>query len=93
LRPENRRHLVERGTVFYLHSDLDSLLERTRKDRSRPLLNAEEAPDVVLQRLLQQRDPVYRETADYIIDTAHNSIRHVIKAIIGHLKAERNSSG
>lgn len=93
LREANRRHLKERGTVFYLSSDLDSLLERTRKDRNRPLLNADEPPEHVLQRLLGERDPLYRETADHVIDTTRNSIRHVIKAIIGHLKADSNASG
>jgi shikimate kinase len=32
LREQNRRHLIERGTTFYLYTDLQSLLERTRKD-------------------------------------------------------------
>lgn len=90
LREANRRHLRERGVVFYLYSDLASLLERTRKDRNRPLLNGEEPPGQVLQRLLQERDPLYRRTAHHVIDTADSSIRLVIKAIIGRLKSERS---
>lgn len=87
LRAENRRHLAERGTVFYLHTDLDCLLERTRKDKNRPLLHAEESPEVILKRLMDERDPLYRKTADHIIDTGRSSIRGVIKAIISCLKA------
>ena len=82
LRKQNRRHLSERGTAIYLYSDLDSLLERTRKDRNRPLLHGDESPEVVLRKLMDERDPLYRETADHIIDTGGSSIRGVIKAII-----------
>jgi shikimate kinase len=89
LREQNRRHLIERGTTFYLYTDLQSLLERTRKDKNRPLLHGEESPEVILQRLMEERDPLYRKTADHIIDTGKTSIRGVIKAIIGCL--ENNS--
>lgn len=87
LRKENRQHLVERGITFYLYSNLDDLLERTRKDKNRPLLHGEEPPEVILQRLMEERDPLYRQTADYVIDTGNSSIRGVIKAIMGHLNA------
>ena len=85
LREENRSHLAERGTVFYLYTDLDSLLERTRKDKNRPLLHGDEPPELVLKRLMDERDPLYRQTADHVIDTGNSSIRAVIKAIIGCL--------
>ncbi len=86
LREENRRHLAERGTTFYLYSDLDSLLERTHKDKNRPLLHGEESPEAVLKRLMDERDSLYRQTADHIIDTGNSSIHGVIKAIIGCLE-------
>ena len=86
LNPENRNHLINRGTVFYLKSSLKTLIERTGKDKNRPLLQAEEPAEVILQRLLDQRGPLYEETAEYIIETANNSIHSVIQAIIKHLK-------
>jgi shikimate kinase len=85
LRQENRDRLTNRGMVIYLQSDLDSLLERTQKDRNRPLLHGDEPPDVILSRLLKEREPLYREVADFVIHTEHNSIRSVIKAIIDRL--------
>lgn len=93
LREQNRRHLSERGTCIYLYSDLSSLLERTRKDKNRPLLHGEEEPEVILKRLMQQRDPLYRKTADHIVDTGNNSIRGVIKAIIGCLDENTGKTG
>ena len=81
----NRKCLKSRGTVFYLSSDLASLIERTHKDKNRPLLHGEEPPEVIITRLIEQRDPLYRETADHIIDTSNDSLRHVIQAIISYL--------
>ena len=86
LRQQNRKYLAERGTTFYLYSDLESLLERTLKDKNRPLLHGEESPEIILKRLMDERDPLYRQAADHIIDTGNSSIRGVIKAIIGCLE-------
>ena len=83
---ENRNHLINRGTVFYLKSNLNTLIERTSKDKSRPLLQADEPAEIILKRLLEERGPLYEETADYIIETANNSIHGVIQAIIKSLE-------
>jgi shikimate kinase len=82
LNKTNRENLVNRGTVIYLNSSLKSLLKRTHKDKNRPLLHDKESPEAILTRLMEQRDPLYRETADHIIDTSNNSIHGVIQAII-----------
>jgi len=86
LNAENRNHLVNRGTVFYLKSNLQTLVERTGKDKNRPLLQTGEPAETTLKNLLEQRGPLYEETADYVIETANNSIHSVIQAIIKHLK-------
>lgn len=89
LSEDNRQHLSERGTVIYLSSSLQSLVERTCKDKNRPLLQSEESPETIITRLLEQRDPLYRQTAHFIIDTSNSSIRNVIKAIIKRLNTAR----
>ena len=86
LSAENRNHLINRGTVFYLKSNLSTLIERTSKDKNRPLLHADEPAETILKRLLDQRGPLYEETADHVIETANNSIHSVIQAIINTLK-------
>lgn len=85
LSAENRSALAQGGFVVYLHSDLNSLVERTSKDRSRPLLQSTQDPRSVLSSILQQREPLYRDTADFIVDTSNTSIRNVIQAIIGQI--------
>lgn len=83
---ENRNHLINRGTVFYLKSNLKTLIERTSKDKNRPLLQTDEPIESILKHLLDERGPLYEETADYVIETANNSIHGVIQAIIKSLK-------
>lgn len=85
LKAENRQFLMSRGTTIYLFANIDTLLERTSKDRNRPLLQTED-PEVKLRELFEIRDPLYRETADIIIDTGKDSIRLAIKEILEKLQ-------
>lgn len=66
--PDNRRWLHERGWVVYLRTRVDTQLERTAKDKNRPLLQQAD-PRSVLTRLLQEREPYYLETAHLVVDT------------------------
>jgi len=86
LKPENRQFLMSRGTTIYLYANIDTLLERTSKDRNRPLLQTEN-PQAKLEELLEIRDPLYRETADIIIDTGKDSVRWALKEILEKLQA------
>lgn len=73
LTEENRRLLKQHGTVVYLRATLDELWRRTRHDRNRPLLQTAD-PRATLQQLLEQRDPLYRETAHIVVDTCNQSL-------------------
>lgn len=77
LREDNRRHLRERGFVIYLRAPLSLLVERTSRDHNRPLL-ATADPQERLRALLQEREPLYREVADLIIDTGNRTVRQVV---------------
>ena len=68
LATRNRQLLKQNGVVVYLSSTLEQLLERTRKDRKRPLLQVDD-PSEVLARLMKERDPLYREVADVILSS------------------------
>ena len=85
LKAENRQFLMSRGTIIYLYADIETLLERTSKDRNRPLLQTED-PQAVLKELFEIRDPLYRETADIIIDTGKDSARLALKEILEKLQ-------
>jgi len=86
LAEENRQHLKNRGIVIYLHSDIKHLLERVRHDKNRPLLQTED-PEAKLREIMQIREPLYRETADIIINTGQQSIRSVINVMLDKIKS------
>ena len=81
----NRNYLKTRGTVIYLSASIDLLLERTQRDRNRPLLQTEN-PRARLEELMQIREPLYREVADIVLETDNSSIRHTVNRIIKQLK-------
>ena len=85
LRPENRRALAGRGFVVYLHATVDEQARRTRKDRRRPLLQTDD-PAETLRELMEERDPLYREIADHIINTDECSPRTVAQRLIKELQ-------
>ncbi len=87
LAEENRRHLKERGTVVYLQASIEQLLKRTARDKNRPLLQTED-PRAKLEALMAEREPLYRETADIIINTEQRSLKGVIKEITRQLEQE-----
>lgn len=84
IRPANRERLKANGTVVYLHAEPATLRERTRKSRHRPLLNAPD-PLARLVLLYAQRDPLYREVADCVLE----SDRDHVARFAHDLEAER----
>ncbi len=84
IRPENRRALKSRGVVIYLRATAEELFERTRHDRSRPLLQTDN-PLEKLNQLLCERDRWYREVADIIIDTSRQSAQILVDILESRL--------
>lgn len=84
---ENRRALCSNGFVVYLYAPVEIQLERTLKDKRRPLLQRPDR-ETVLKGLLAERDPLYREMADLILDTHELSPRMVIAEIIRSIQAD-----
>lgn len=82
---ENRRCLRSRGSVVYLCADVDTLLERTRRDRHRPLLQTAD-PRGKIEELLRQREPLYREVADLVVNTERRSAAAVARDIAKRLR-------
>jgi len=90
LMPDNRKYLVQRGKVVYLHTTVAQQIKRTRRDQNRPLLQTAD-PKKKLQELFDIRDPIYRELADIIIDTDGRAIHSVCHEIIEHLHLKMQS--
>jgi len=77
---QNRDALKNRGFVIYLQASVEQLFERTSRDRRRPLLQTED-PRARLTELLQQREPLYEEIADLVVNTDRRSVRQVVDEI------------
>ena len=85
LRPANRQHLRDRGQVVYLNSSPDELFRRLRHDVKRPLLQVAD-PLGRLRDLHALRDPLYRETAHFIIETGRPSVATLVNMIVMQLE-------
>jgi shikimate kinase len=81
-----RALLRSTGTVIYLRAEPNDLWLRTRHDRNRPLLQAND-PLRRLMELREVRDPLYRETAHLIVDTGAQTIRSLVGRIERELRA------
>ena len=79
---ENRSHLGGRGYVVYLYTTVEQQLTRTQKGRERPLLEQGDRREI-LEELLQQRDPLYREIADLVVETDGRKVHSVVNEIVG----------
>lgn len=82
---ENRRCLAANGTVVYLHARPAHLWQRVRHDRNRPLL-ATPDPEKKLEELYAQRDPLYREIADVVMDTGRQSVQTLARELLARLE-------
>lgn len=85
LAEENRRQLAAHGNVVYLHARPGYLWQRVRHDRNRPLL-ATPDPQKRLESLYAERDPLYRETADVVLDTGKQSVQSLVKELLACLE-------
>jgi shikimate kinase len=81
LRPGNRAVLKDKGVVMYLRASPDQLYRRLKNDTKRPLLQVAD-PLQVLRDLYAVRDPLYRETAHYVIETGRPSLAMLVNKIL-----------
>ena len=77
---QNRELLARSGFVIYLRAAVEDLWSRTRHDKNRPLLQTENPLDR-LHELFVERDPLYREVADMIVDTGSQSLGSLVNKV------------
>lgn len=87
MNPDNRKLLRSRGFVVYLKSSVGALVQRTRHDRNRPLLQTDN-PEEVLKNLLNIREPLYLEIADLVIETEQVPVHRVVRKIMDKLEEQ-----
>ena len=85
IRPANRQRLRERGQVVYLRSSPEEVFRRVRHDGKRPLLQVDD-PLAKLRQLYADRDPLYRETAHFVIETGRPSVPTLVNMVMMQLE-------
>jgi shikimate kinase len=84
LEEDNRARLRTRGFAIYLNAPIELLLERTARDKQRPLLQTDD-PKAKLIALAEEREPLYQQVADMVVKTDRRTARHVVKEIVRRL--------
>ncbi len=85
LRAANRQCLHRRGQVLYLHTPPDDIYRRLRHDTTRPLLQVAD-PLGRLRELYAERDPLYRETAHFVIEIGRPSVPMLLNMMVMQLE-------
>jgi len=85
LRSANREHLQQRSYAVYLHSSPEDVFRRLRHDQNRPLLQVAD-PLTRLRDLYALRDPLYRESARFVIETGRPSVSALVHLIMNQLE-------
>jgi len=85
---QNRTMLQENGIVIYLRASVHDLWQRTRHDKNRPLLQTAD-PHAKLKELFQQRDPLYQQVADIVVQTGRQSANSLMLRLVDDIEAFR----
>jgi shikimate kinase len=85
LRAANREQLRAAGHVVYLRTTPEEVFRRLRHDRNRPLLQVDE-PLARLRQLFEERDPLYRETAHFVVETGRPSVSTLVNMVLMQLE-------
>lgn len=85
LRLANREHLHSRCQVVYLRSSPEEIFRRLRYDLQRPLLQVDD-PLTRLRDLYAIRDPLYRETAHFFVETGRPSVANLLNMVVMQLE-------
>ena len=84
LAAENREAMRQRGLVIFLKPTAAELWQRLRRDRHRPLLQTPD-PRGRIQQLLTEREPLYHEVADHVIQSGRQPAEQIVEQIVDWL--------
>ena len=82
LRAASRARLRDNGTVLYLHAEPETLWQRLRNSRHRPMLHAAD-PRNRLVELYRLRDPLYREVASHVVESDREAVIRFVRWLDG----------
>ncbi|MGH8746308.1 MAG: shikimate kinase, partial [Burkholderiales bacterium] len=71
--------------TVYLHARPEDLFRRLRHDKNRPLLDTPD-PAQRLKELYVQRDPLYRQVADIVLETGTQSVQTIARDLLAKIE-------
>lgn len=77
---DNRKCLRDNGFTVWLRADVETMAERVGTGDGRPLLGDD--PEAALRRLYPEREPLYREVADLVVDVDDLTPEQVVDRIV-----------
>lgn len=82
LRKESREAMSKRGLVIYLHVSFDQQVKRTHRTGHRPLLQRSKDTRATLEKLREEREPLYEEIADLTYNTDDKTVQDIVTEIL-----------
>lgn len=89
IREENHALLKELGTVIYLRARAETIYERLKNDKTRPLLQGDD-PQLKIRTLMEKRAAIYEKAADIIIDVDGKDFDTILDAIVSSHRTENS---
>ena len=91
LRPDNRQRMRASGRVVWLSADVETLWRRLQADDAtaerRPALTIGGREEI--EEITRLREPLYRECANFIVDTSGRAATEVVAEIRGWMRQGR----
>lgn len=82
--PQNQGLLCKCGRVIYLRAKPETIYERLKNDKTRPLLQCDD-PKERIRTLIEARDPVYMRCADYVAEVDDKEQNEILQDILDYL--------
>lgn len=86
LSKETSELLANSGIVFYLKASIETILNRSKNENSRPLLNTSDKRETI-SNLLKKRTPLYESVAHHTINTDRHTVNWSAEQILKILKS------
>lgn len=87
----NRELLAARGVVVYLRASIAQQVDRTSRDKNRPLLQTSD-PEKKIREIMAHREPLYESVADVVIDTNRRNPKTISHEIVRKSQPHLNSA-
>lgn len=83
---EENRSAMNNSLVILLTAAPETIYNRIKEDSSRPLLNDKNNLLSQISTILEQRERIYKEISDYIIDTERKDVNETVSLILKYIK-------